>query len=58
VACVNKRVRAALANPGQPHTLDEARAIVRGWRCAKQGTKQNIPRASAFARQRPKTDKL
>lgn len=32
VAYVNGRVRAALENPGQSHTLDEARAIVQGWR--------------------------
>lgn len=32
VAYVNERVRAALENPGQSHTLDEARAIVRSWR--------------------------
>lgn len=29
---VNARVRAALDNPGQLHTLDEARSIVHSWR--------------------------
>ncbi|WP_157497380.1 hypothetical protein [Diaphorobacter sp. J5-51] len=35
LAYVNARVSAALENPGQLHTLEEARSIVRSWRSTK-----------------------
>ena len=31
VGYVNAKVRAALANPGEPHTQEEAEAIMKAW---------------------------